>query len=549
MAPEIVHKKPYDYRVDIWSLGVLLYELIHREAPYKGRSLSEISKSLAKDHIMFSSSTHPEAKDLIIKILRNNPNDRLSVNQILSHPWVQLHLKTEEDDSLQVEEYRVSPRDVLRQENFKSVYGESPRILPRRDHQNFKSEILVSTDNDFYIDSLGPQTRAYSNAHLFSSFNGSSSLQEKERERLREKTREKERLREKEKIFGSENQANYSGAQRRSQALEFNLNGALKAVDENIVSSRGHTKSSSTISNNILEKLSFEDKMSANSMTRKKKIFENNVLSPTFKTRVDSIIHQLSSHTTTHKNLEHTSMFGSRPASRHLQQPSQNPSSNGSAPYKYYNEFTQPNQNQQSQTIFRVKAPNRLDENSIPTNPFTSTYRVKSDVESMKELRSFQQTAKNSYQKNIILPKGDQPSLYSAMSTTNRSVRSKIGSRGSDILDQDKNFGLTHKFSNADVTRSLNLKSFGNVLSVSDQNKYKISDLQEAGSSFNKYSKGLDYKRKQGYKMCEDSLPANLHISSLSDRRNENKENKKDHLKDKENHIRIREEFTTKYAF
>ena len=88
MAPEIVYKKPYDYRVDIWSLGILLYELIHREAPYKGRSLSEIWNSLAKGNITFTSNIDPQAKDLILRILKVNPNERPSIREILSHPWV-----------------------------------------------------------------------------------------------------------------------------------------------------------------------------------------------------------------------------------------------------------------------------------------------------------------------------------------------------------------------------------------------------------------------------------------------------------------------------
>jgi len=100
MAPEIVYKKPYDYRVDIWSLGVLLYELIHGESPYKGRSHVEICKSLSRGLIKFSYNCHADAKDLIQSILKQNPNDRLSISQILSHPWVNYHLSKQENNAV-----------------------------------------------------------------------------------------------------------------------------------------------------------------------------------------------------------------------------------------------------------------------------------------------------------------------------------------------------------------------------------------------------------------------------------------------------------------
>ena len=36
MAPEMIQKKPYDHRIDIWALGILLFELIQGFAPFRG---------------------------------------------------------------------------------------------------------------------------------------------------------------------------------------------------------------------------------------------------------------------------------------------------------------------------------------------------------------------------------------------------------------------------------------------------------------------------------------------------------------------------------
>jgi len=36
MSPEMIQNRPYDYKIDIWALGILLFELISGSAPFKG---------------------------------------------------------------------------------------------------------------------------------------------------------------------------------------------------------------------------------------------------------------------------------------------------------------------------------------------------------------------------------------------------------------------------------------------------------------------------------------------------------------------------------
>jgi serine/threonine protein kinase len=39
MAPEMAYEKQYDYKIDVWALGVLIYELVHGHAPFKAKNL------------------------------------------------------------------------------------------------------------------------------------------------------------------------------------------------------------------------------------------------------------------------------------------------------------------------------------------------------------------------------------------------------------------------------------------------------------------------------------------------------------------------------
>ena len=88
MAPEIVLDIPYDYTIDIWSLGILLYEMLHGYAPFKGKEYKEIASKIKEGNIVFSSSIAEDAQDLIKSILVKDGKQRPSINKILKSPFI-----------------------------------------------------------------------------------------------------------------------------------------------------------------------------------------------------------------------------------------------------------------------------------------------------------------------------------------------------------------------------------------------------------------------------------------------------------------------------
>ncbi|KAK9550446.1 spindle assembly checkpoint kinase, variant 2 [Aspergillus fumigatus] len=82
LPPEMVDPrkcdKPYDQKVDIWSLGVLLYEFLVGRAPFEDTPVMT-QRRIAKGDMTVPSFVSPEAKDLIKKVshrlLFNNQND------------------------------------------------------------------------------------------------------------------------------------------------------------------------------------------------------------------------------------------------------------------------------------------------------------------------------------------------------------------------------------------------------------------------------------------------------------------------------------------
>ncbi|CAG9333708.1 unnamed protein product [Blepharisma stoltei] len=88
MAPEMVLGKGHSFQLDLWAIGVLLYELIHGYAPFRAVADSEKCKQILASEVTYASHVSSAAKDLISKLIRVNPEERLSLNSVLSHPWM-----------------------------------------------------------------------------------------------------------------------------------------------------------------------------------------------------------------------------------------------------------------------------------------------------------------------------------------------------------------------------------------------------------------------------------------------------------------------------
>lgn len=85
MAPEVIFNGRQTKKTDIWALGILLYELFHGQAPFKGQNIEEVMLQIKKGLVGFKRHLNPLLKDLIVKILVMNPLKRPSIEEILAH--------------------------------------------------------------------------------------------------------------------------------------------------------------------------------------------------------------------------------------------------------------------------------------------------------------------------------------------------------------------------------------------------------------------------------------------------------------------------------
>ncbi|XP_027956135.1 serine/threonine-protein kinase ULK3 isoform X2 [Eumetopias jubatus] len=59
MAPEMVCQRQYDARVDLWSVGVILYEALFGQPPFASRSFTELEEKIRSNRVIEDFFTHP----------------------------------------------------------------------------------------------------------------------------------------------------------------------------------------------------------------------------------------------------------------------------------------------------------------------------------------------------------------------------------------------------------------------------------------------------------------------------------------------------------
>lgn len=92
LPPEMVQGKMHNEKVDLWSLGVLCYEFLVGKPPFEAKTFEETYRKISKAIYQFPDFVTEGPRDLINKLLVINPDDRLSLDGVLVHPWIKANL-------------------------------------------------------------------------------------------------------------------------------------------------------------------------------------------------------------------------------------------------------------------------------------------------------------------------------------------------------------------------------------------------------------------------------------------------------------------------
>lgn len=91
-APEMIAGKQYSgMLVDVWSSGIILYAMVCGFLPFDDQNNDILYKKITEGKYTIPNFVSDSVKDLIKRILNNDPNKRFNIEQIKNHPWFHIN--------------------------------------------------------------------------------------------------------------------------------------------------------------------------------------------------------------------------------------------------------------------------------------------------------------------------------------------------------------------------------------------------------------------------------------------------------------------------
>ena len=93
LPPEMIEGRDHDEQVDVWSLGVLMYEFLVGCPPFEAEGHSATYRRISRVDLQFPKGMSEDAKDLITKLLQKDPARRMPLETIPNHPFILRNLR------------------------------------------------------------------------------------------------------------------------------------------------------------------------------------------------------------------------------------------------------------------------------------------------------------------------------------------------------------------------------------------------------------------------------------------------------------------------
>ena len=150
MAPELINDLDYGKEIDMWMLGILLYELMHGFSPFRPKKQKfeekEVVENIMNHNISFYMPVSDDCKELIYSLLESDLHKRCTIDGVYNSKFVK---------NFEKEEFEISSFDKEESENFdKSINNSNSGLINisnQKDSFNTKQQMksqIVNRYND-----------------------------------------------------------------------------------------------------------------------------------------------------------------------------------------------------------------------------------------------------------------------------------------------------------------------------------------------------------------------------------------------------------------
>eukprot|EP00762_Andalucia_godoyi_P005539 ANDGO_00575.mRNA.1 Serine/threonine-protein kinase TIO len=157
MAPELVQEQPYNHTVDLWSLGVILYELYVGLPPFYTNNIYNLIQMILRDSVKYPSTMSSEFQSFLQGLLTKSAKKRLDWPKLLDHPFVSGIPPTEQQYLKSLEEKYFSMRQrmlkMVQQFNGSNgvVKDAAPKATAARENSNVPKAASMEMDMDLAV--------------------------------------------------------------------------------------------------------------------------------------------------------------------------------------------------------------------------------------------------------------------------------------------------------------------------------------------------------------------------------------------------------------
>lgn len=141
MAPELLEEKPYTEIVDVWAIGMILYEMIYGTHPYENCKDIDDLKNFSKSNIIIPPEYNPntnvskECINLMKQMLEKEEKKRITLENLFNHPWVK-------------DLININTKNILITEIISTKLSTSPITVPIQTQNYFLNRDIIDECED-----------------------------------------------------------------------------------------------------------------------------------------------------------------------------------------------------------------------------------------------------------------------------------------------------------------------------------------------------------------------------------------------------------------